>query len=80
MYPTLDFDHDFLLGAVCFYVLLCSMLGVLGSMDVMGVRKMGVMGRFLMVPCFVVICRFMMMTRGMFMMLGRLPMMMGCFL
>jgi len=68
-----------LFGAVRFYVLLCGMLAMLGGMDMVGVRQVGVVGGFFVVARFMVIRCFMMVTCGMLVMLRRLPVMMGCF-
>jgi hypothetical protein len=67
-----------LLGRVCFYVFLCSVLSVLGGVYVMTVRQVCVVGRFLVVAAFVVICGFVVVTRSMLMMFSCLPVMMGC--
>ena len=69
-----------LLGAVCFDVLLGSMLSMIGGMDVMGMRQMRMMGRFLVIARLVVPGSFVVMTRSVLMVLSCLFVMMGCFL
>ena len=71
---------DLLLGAVCFNVLLGSMLSMIGGMDVMGMRQMRMMGRFLVIARLVVPGSFVVMTRSVLMVLSCLFVMMGCFL
>ena len=65
---------------MCFDVFLGSMFSMIGGMDVMGLRQMGMMGRFLVMARFVVLGSFVMVTRSVFMVLSCLFVMMGCFL
>jgi hypothetical protein len=65
---------------VRFYVLLSSILSMLGRMKVVTLRKMRVMGCFLVVASFVMPGGLVMMARSMLMMFGRLRVMIGCFL
>ena len=65
---------------MCFDVLLGSMLSMIGGMDVMGMRQMRMMGRFLVIARLVVPGSFVVMTRSVLMVLRCLFVMMGGFL
>jgi len=65
---------------MCLYVFLSSMRDVLGSVNVVAVRQVSVMGCFLVVACFMVLCGFVVMTCSMLMMFRRLLVVMRCFL
>jgi hypothetical protein len=69
-----------LLGAVCFYVLLSGMFRVLGGMNMVAVRQVRVVGGLLVVAGFVMFRCFMVVARGMLMMLSCLGVMVSCFL
>ena len=56
-----------------------SVFGMVAGMEAMGVRQVCVVGGFLMVAGFVVLRGFLMVPRGMFVMLGGVPVMLGCF-
>ena len=69
-----------LLRAVCFYVLLGSILRVLVGVNVVAVRHLCVMGGFLMIACLVMLGGFSVVFRSVSVMFGCLLVMFGCFL
>jgi hypothetical protein len=69
-----------LLRAVSFYVFLSGILCVFGCVSVVAVREVRVMGCFLMMTGFMMLRSFVVVVRSMFMMFGRLLVMMDCFL
>lgn len=76
-------DHHpgrILLSTVCFYVSLSGILCVFGCVSVVAVREVRVMGCFLVMAGFVMLRSFVVVVRSMFIMFGRLLVMMGCFL
>jgi hypothetical protein len=69
-----------LFRAVCLYVMLRGMFSMLGSMNVVSVGQVGMVSGFLVVACFVMRSRFVVVARSVFVVFCGLLVMMSCFL